>query len=96
LLASEELDIIDKEHVGTSISIVEVLDPPFPEPGYELVGELLSGDINDFDGDLQDHMSYGMQQMCLSQSHATIDKERVITAASPFRNPQGSGMSQAI
>ncbi|MBT9160120.1 MAG: hypothetical protein DDT26_01393 [Dehalococcoidia bacterium] len=73
-LAGKELNVINEEHIGTSILIAKILGAPLSDAGDEIVGELFRGDIDHSLIALQNELLYGTQQVGLPQPHPAINE----------------------
>ncbi|MBT9161006.1 MAG: hypothetical protein DDT26_02303 [Dehalococcoidia bacterium] len=96
LFAGDEMNVVNEEHICTSILIAKTLGALLSDAGDEVVGELFRGGIDHLLIILQNELLYGMQQVGLPQPHPAIDEQRVINAPRVFRHPQSGGVGQPI
>ena len=80
LLAGEELDIVDDEHVGIAVLVVEEGGVPLADGLDELVAEGFAGDVDDvlIGAAAVDLEADRRHQMGLAQAGRAVDEERVI------------------
>ena len=100
-LADDKLNIVNEQHV-----VVSVFFPEFrgrniifvPDGIDQFVGEFLTGYVEDlcFRIVFQNKVGDRVHQVGFAQSHAAVDKQRVVNFAGRFRHSQGSGMSQVV
>src|SRR5215218_2033203 len=79
-LVLEELDVVDQENVVLAVALLELEGRIVPHRVYEVVGELLAGNVPDpHAGVLVLHVvPHGPQEVGLAEAHAAVDKERVV------------------
>ena len=79
-LALQELYVVDQQHVGRTVAILEAVAGLVLDRLDELVGEGLDRDVDHFQVAvlLVDVVADGLQQMGLSQSYAAVDQARVV------------------
>src|SRR5690348_14311642 len=94
LFASNELDIVDQQHVDAPIFSAKLLVSAGADGVDELVCELLGGDVEDPQAAGNDLLADGVQQMRLAQSDAAIEEERVIGLARLLSHPLGGCMGE--
>src|SRR5918998_885942 len=98
LLTGDELDVIDHQDIGFPVPRAKVVGSLLPDRSDEIVGELFRGDIRDLQNrrKLERTMSDGVQQMCLTKTHATVDEEWVEFSTGMFRHRYRRRVGESI
>ena len=96
LLAADKVDVVNQQHINTSILFAEFPGFPLLDGIYKLIGKLLGADIKHPKLAGEGNMTNGMQQVGLAQTHIPTYKQGVMAASRVFRYPQGTGISQAV
>src|SRR5439155_3497088 len=80
ILAGEELDVVDQQHVDRPIAGPEVDHPAFLDGRDHLVHEFFAGHVSDPPAVmlLQHGMTDGMHQVRLAETDATVEEQRVV------------------
>jgi len=95
-LASDEVDIIDKEEIEGAETGTENRSGTLLNCRYELIGEFFTRDIKDFflggaafyfEGDR-------LHQMCFPKPDTAIDKERIVMFSGLLRDRPGGGVGE--
>ena len=89
LLAFEELDVVEQQHVDGPVAMLEGVHPLGPDAVHELVEEVLGGHVPDGGGRpvLQDVMTDGVEQVGLAETGPAVYEERVVVVAPDPRRP---------
>jgi hypothetical protein len=89
LLAPEELDIVDEQHVHAAESLAEFGRASIANGGDKLVGELLSADVEDVHPSGHGLVADGVQEVRLADARRTVQKQRVVGLAGGLRYLDG-------
>ena len=98
ILAADELDIIDHQHINRTEAFLELHRVLMPDGLYEMMHEGLGGHIDhpamgeifpDMGGD-------GMHQVCLAQPDPAIEKQRVELRVLAHGCFKGNGMGKFV
>ena len=103
VLAAEELDIVDQQHVDFTVATVEFLDLAGILVGVaqcfdEFVGEFLAGHVTDLQRGILDQrvVADGVQQVGFAQAGAAVDTQRVEIMTGTFRDGQCDGACETV
>lgn len=103
VLAAQELDIVDEQHVDLAVAAVEFLDLAgtlvrIGQSLDEFVGEFLTGDVADLQIGVLDQrvVADGVQQMGFAQAGASVDTQRIEIMAGTLRHGQRHGTCETV
>ena len=98
LLAGEELDIVDHQDVDGPVLLAEELGLAFLDGADDLVGELLTRDIEHahLGVVLQHAVADGVHEVGLAEADAAVHEERVVDFARRFGDGHGRRMGKAV
>ena len=98
LLAGDELDVVDQQHVGFPVFLAELLGGVVAHRGDDLVGELFTVHVDDveigmvfLDLDLD-----GVEQVGLAQAGRPVDEQRVVGAGRIGRHRLGCRVGKLV
>ena len=96
LLAGEELDVVDEQHVRAAVAAAEFLDVAAADRVDELVGELLAGQIDHPRARLaaEQLVADGLHEVGLAETRAAVDEERIVTDAGFLRDRLAGGVGE--
>ena len=97
-LASQELDVIDQQHVNSAVLALEFGHGLIAESIDVVVGELFTVDIPDANSRIQTGriVADGMQQVSFTQTRVSIDKQRLVCLARRFGHSQCSCVCHTV
>jgi hypothetical protein len=80
LFADNELDVVHQQDVDAAIALAEFQDPIVPNRVDHFVHEAFGGDVRQLESRAvrEDVVTDGVHQMGFSQTHAAVEKQRVI------------------
>src|SRR5450759_4113313 len=97
LFTANELDIVDKQHIGAAVFTAEIFSPALTNRVDEFVGKLFGANENDPQTLLIGGISDSIQQMGFAQTYTAVNIQRVIAAeARFFGGAHSGGISQAV
>ena len=104
LLVSQELDVVDEQHVDLAVFAVELVDAAFParlvgtQRVDELVGELFARHIAHARAGLLEQrvVADRVEQMGLAQTRSAVDTQGVEVLARAFRHGERHGAREAV
>ena len=98
LLALQELDVVDQQHVDVAVAALEAVLPVVADRVDELVGELLAGDVA--------HLGAGVeaahvvpdrvQQVGLAEPGVAVDQQRVVGLARRLGDGDRGGVGEPV
>ena len=85
-LVAEKLNVVDQQHVGVPVLVVEPSHVVVVDAGEEVVAEFFTGDVNDlvFRVIFVHLVGNGVHQVGLSQTGGTVDEQGVVVLARFF------------
>ena len=88
VLAGEELDVINQEHIDLPVAFAEFLEFAVLDGADVVVGELFGGDVENLQVlfVLLDEMADGLHQVGLAEPHAAVQKQRIVRAGRSLRH----------
>src|SRR5262249_994254 len=97
-LASKELNVVDEEHVDTSVQVLEAVQSVPLQCGDEPVRERLDrGVAHGYPGlEGGDVVRDRVQEMCRAETWRRMQEERVVGLAGRFGDSECCGVSQAV
>ena len=98
LLTGDELDIIDEEQIGFPIFIAEFDVPATLDGGDQLIGELVTLDVDNIGIgiDLSDAVGYGVQQVGFANAGRAIQEQGVIDLARGLTDRNGGAVGEPV
>ena len=98
LFASQELDVVDQQHVRLAVFLAELGQRVVLDGVDELVGELLGGQIGDAGVLLVlcDVLADSVKQVCLAQPNPAVEKQRIVGFARRLGDREGCAMSEVV
>ena len=98
LLAGEELDVVNQQHVGLAVFLAEPDELVVLNAVDVFVGEFLRGNVGDARALLvaDDVLADGVQQMRLAQADAAVEEQRVVGLAGRLGDGQGGGVGKVV
>ena len=98
LLALQELDVVDEEHVDIAIAALEIGGLVVADAVDEVVGELLGVHVAHFEVGVEVAavVTDGVEQVGLAQSGVAIDEERVVRPGGGLAHRGGRGVREAV
>jgi len=98
LLAGEELDVVDHQHVRLPVFLPEFDESAVLNGVDELVGELLAGDVENLRtlAGGEHVVADGLQQVRFAESAAAVDEKRVVGLGWRLRDGEGRGVGELI
>ena len=98
LLAGEELNVIDQQRIERAVRRLELVDRVVLQGAHHVADEALRMNVRDARLAVPrlDEMRDRVHQVCLAESHATIEEQRVIGAARILRDLQGGRFRELI
>src|SRR5690606_20316611 len=98
LLAGQELDVVDQQHVDAAVPVAELDGAPVADGVDDFVGESFRRNV-DHPGvgiALQYAVGDGLHQVGLPQAHPAVQEERVVSAGRRLGHRQGRGVGQPV
>jgi len=77
----EELNVVQKQQVCAPVSFPELLYGSTLYMLHHLLGEVNGGSVNDGKSPVRTQVAYSLKQMRLSQTHPTVNENRVVQSA---------------
>jgi len=98
LLAREELDVVDHQHIGLAVFLAEFHESTVLDGIDELIGELLAGEIDDLGRllVLEDVVTDSLQEVGLAQAAAAVDEEGVVGLRGGLRHGHGRTVRKLV
>ncbi len=98
LLAGEELNVINQQHIGLPIFFAELHQLIFLNGGDVFVGKFLGGNIRNLGRLLgADHvLANSVQQVRLAKAGAAVEEERIVRFARLLRHRHRGGVGEAV
>src|SRR5918997_2990125 len=97
-LAFQKLYVVDKENVVLPVALLKVQRCVVSDGVDKVVGKVFAGHVPDPHARLLvlDVLPDGVKQVCLSETYATVDEERIVDDSGRLGDRQGCGMSEAV
>ncbi len=97
-LAGEELDVVDQQHVGVAVGVLEAVDRAGAERGDEVVGERLGGRVADGGAAAEgEHVvADRVQEVGLAEPRRGVEEERVVGLARKLGDGEGGRVGEAV
>ena len=94
----DELHVVHEEHVCRAVLGPELLVLPGPDVPDELIGKVLTSDIDDLIVRVifMDGVGDGIQQVGLAQAGLAVDEERVVVLCRMLGHSQGRCVGQLV
>ena len=98
VLARQELDVIDQQHVHVAVRGLEAGAFVVPDGVDEVVGELLGVHVADPDAAVEPAgiVADRVQQVGLAQARIAVDEQRVVGLGGRFGHGHGGGVGEAV
>ncbi len=96
LLATDEVNIVNKQHARVPVPVAKFLRISLPDGADKLVGELLGAGADERHMMGKGNVSDGMEQMRFTQTDTTVDEQRIVGASRVLAHGESSGAGQAI
>lgn len=96
--AGDELDVVHEEDIRRPVFVPELLVLACPNVPDELVGKVLSPDVDNFIVWMifMDGVGDGVEQMGFAQAGFPVDEEGVVIFRRMLRHRQGGGVGQFV
>ena len=96
VLAGQELDVVDEQHVDGSVFVPELAHASRGYGGDDLVGELLRREVNNALAReaVVDLVADCMHEVRLAQTDSSIEEQGVVAVAGSFRDGLGRRVSE--
>ena len=96
VLAREKLDVVDQQNVNGAVLVAELAHASGGDGADDLVGELLRSEVDDALArkTVVDLVADGVHEVCLTESHTSIQEERVVAVAWSFGDCLGSSVRE--
>src|SRR5258706_11981573 len=97
-LAGQELDIVDQEHVGLAVFFAKTDQLVVLNAVDIFVSEFLRREIGDAGAfSIATHvLANGMQQMGLTETDATVKKQRIVGLSGSLGDGEGCGVGKVV
>src|SRR5262245_50638006 len=95
-LATNELNIINQQHVGGTVFIAEHSCSTVTDSGNQVIGEHFRRNINGTQSLLLASMSDSLHQMGFAKTDTTINQKRIVETGSMFSHSQRRFIHNAI
>jgi len=92
-LVSDEVKIVKKKNIYIFEFIAELANLFLLGSESKIVSKLLCGNVHGIETVIRGQVPDGMQQMCLAQPGAAINKKGIETVSHVFPDFEGSGVS---
>ena len=96
LLAYEELDVVEQEHIGAAVSMPELFGLALTNGADVVVGELFRRRVNQAHAHRKRLLPDGMKQVSLPESDLRVEHQRVIHIAGITRDRLRRGVRQLV
>ena len=94
----QELNIVDEQNIDVAVGGLEVNGSVVLNRVNEVVGELFRRYVAHLDArvKVQGVVANGVQEVSLTQTWVSIDKQRVVGLSRSFGNRKGGGVGKAV